>query len=232
MLNPLGPYDEESLLETFHEKVDRFSSPGEINEVEDQFFPARPNDVRWWFSSLQSYSEIWKTYRNAKDNAVTWLKLSKEHEHKGEKHESNIALSITYWLNPYLPDDRSVRELFNLEIPQQRGVRSFKISEFRDLPFRARHWYAWAMKGYRYPTNIPDLILNECDENFSIRTRIYRSLGQIGHPASIPILQEATKDPHPFAREVSDVDSILEKSYRFSRSRCCMECPTCNSKSE
>ena len=38
------------------------------------------------------------------------------------------------------------------------------------------------------------------DENFSIRTRIYRSIGQRPHPATIQLLQEATLDPHWFAR--------------------------------
>jgi hypothetical protein len=44
------------------------------------------------------------------------------------------------------------------------------------------------------------LLADACDENFSLRTRIYRSLGQRPHPASIQCLQEATGDPHPFAR--------------------------------
>lgn len=55
------------------------------------------------------------------------------------------------------------------------------------------------MKNYGH-LDVPTLLRWECDHNFSIRARIYRSLGQRAHPAAIQALQEGMHDPHPFAR--------------------------------
>jgi hypothetical protein len=47
---------------------------------------------------------------------------------------------------------------------------------------------------------VPSLIAYACDENFWVRARIYRSLGQQPMVASVPVLAEGLLDPHPFAR--------------------------------
>ena len=49
-------------------------------------------------------------------------------------------------------------------------------------------------------TYIPALMRAAADANFSLRARVYRSLGQCGHPAVIQCLHEGTADPHAFAR--------------------------------
>ena len=48
--------------------------------------------------------------------------------------------------------------------------------------------------------SLPSLLLHECDENFSIRTRMYRSIGQVGELVGVCALREGTYDPHWFAR--------------------------------
>src|SRR5690606_38966883 len=61
------------------------------------------------------------------------------------------------------------------------------------------HWDAWSWKKRR-GLHIPSLLAHDHSESFSIRTRIYRSLGQVPHQASAAALREGLDDPHPFAR--------------------------------
>jgi hypothetical protein len=200
MVNLPGPFDKDSLTRTVEERLNQFPQNLWIDHGRQYHFGVMGRETRWWYSSKLSESDIWKACLRALDDASAWVKLSRELQQSDEPHEAQIAHANVYWLNPTLLEESSIRGLFGEHIPHRLGAKAYKTEEFRDLKFLERHWYAWAMKGYRYPTHVPALIVNECDENFSIRTRVYRSLGQVGHPASIQCLQEGIGDPHPFAR--------------------------------
>src|SRR5262249_26873757 len=62
------------------------------------------------------------------------------------------------------------------------------------------HWVAWSWGKHHSGLHIPSLLAHDHVESFTIRTRIYRSLGQVPHQASAAALREGLDDPHPFAR--------------------------------
>lgn len=153
---------------------------------------------------LQSYpgdyidSTRWRTYLDAFERPQQWLELGRWAEEDGWTVEANACFAAARWLDPNCED----------EIAETTGLRSPELPDrllrqpdpsYPAQSFAQRHWLAWDMKNYGR-LDLPTLLRWECDRNFSVRTRIYRSLGQRPHPASIQALHEGTHDPHPFAR--------------------------------
>ncbi len=134
----------------------------------------------------------WRRCLDAFDSWQAWLDLAQEWDGNGRPVEANAAIAAARWLDP---------EPCKEWIPRIWSNRSMAEPdpEFRARPFRKRHWHAWNMKNLAWQ-ELPSLMGVESDENFSVRTRVYRSLGQCPHPASIQVLQEASYDVHPFAR--------------------------------
>jgi hypothetical protein len=142
-------------------------------------------------------SDVWR--RQMIHTADSWLGLAADHEGRARLIEANAALAAATWLDPDLthradeiraarPHDRLPDRLVEQPRPG-----------FRATGWGHRHWLAWDMKNYGR-LDVPSLIAYACDENFSVRARIYRSLGQQPHAAAVPVLREGTLDPHPFAR--------------------------------
>jgi HEAT repeat protein len=141
----------------------------------------------------------WRQCLDAFDSWEGWLTLAEAWERDGRVVAANAAIAAARWLDPEAGEERILRLLGNRAVDLPARLRAQPDSIFRTREFRDRHWHAWEMKNYAH-LDLPSLIAFESDENFSIRTRVYRSLGQRPHPASIQVLQEATFDPHPFAR--------------------------------
>ena len=122
--------------------------------------------------------------------------MARELEAKGALVRANAAIAAARWLDPAL-DAGAVTAGRRDDLPEP--LRGQPERKYRQLPFGERHWTAWAWKNSGR-LRLPSLLAYECDENFSLRTRIYRSLGQKSHPAVFSALLEATRDPHFFAR--------------------------------
>jgi len=144
-------------------------------------------------------STNWKKYLESHDRPLKWFSFAKEQDNKNEYLESTISITAAKWL---IGEDEKIKKYQN-----SRKKLHFYPSEifefdstFAKLPFHKKHWTAWSFKESAINANLPTLMVNESDENFSIRARIYRSIGQNFHPASIQLLQEGTLDPSPFAR--------------------------------
>lgn len=155
------------------------------------------------FFALQSYraryitAETWHREIAALDRADAWLALAAQHEAAGRLLQANAALATARWLDPATADSAA-------EIVRDRRTESLpdRLLEQPQPGFRARrladrHWRAWAMKP---PVDLPSLVAYACDENFSVRARIYRSLGQQSLVAAVPVLRDALHDPDDFAR--------------------------------
>lgn len=154
------------------------------------------------FAQLQDHgrgylsSQRWRDCLAAIDRPERWVALGREHEREGWLVEANICFAAARWLDPAIePAIAAVTAARSPRLP--RWILDQPSAEFPRLPFAKRHWQAWASQNRR---ELPTLLRWECDRNFSIRARIYRSLGQAPHPAAIQALHEGTYDPHPFAR--------------------------------
>ncbi|HYF64942.1 MAG TPA: HEAT repeat domain-containing protein [Herpetosiphonaceae bacterium] len=130
----------------------------------------------------------------AHDSAATWQRLATDMLAQDQPTEAAIAQAAAGWLDPQAASDTPA--LVPLDDEWTRVLLDAA------QPFRERHWHAWAMKsGHgKSLTYIPALMRAAADANFSLRARVYRSLGQCGHPAVIQCLHEGTADPHAFAR--------------------------------
>jgi hypothetical protein len=157
------------------------------------------------FLKLQAYrynyitSIKWRACLYALDRPERWLELGQKLEGDGQLVEANAAFAAARWLEPAQADAQVAAILSQRKPDLPRRLLDQPRPRFTDAPFLARHWLAWDMKNYEL-LDLPSLLAYESDPNFSVRTRIYRSLGQVPHPVSIQTLQEATLDPHPFAR--------------------------------
>lgn len=156
------------------------------------------------FLRLQNYragwlsSERWRDCLGAFDRPARWLELARAREQEGWLVEANACLAAARWLDPSV--EPAIAEITVARDPRlPRRFLDQPLADFPARPFHDRHWRAWDMKNYGR-LDLPTLLRWECDRNFSIRARIYRSLGQQPHPAAIQALHEATHDPHPFAR--------------------------------
>lgn len=159
----------------------------------DGIFLQLQNFRRGWLASTQ-----WQDHLAAAEDPARWLELGRQREHDGWLVEANADLAGARWLDAALePAIAALKATRAPELP--RRFLDQPLADFPTLPFRTRHWRAWDMKNYGR-LDIPTLLRWACDRNFSVRTRIYRSLGQQPHPAAAPALREGTCDPHPFAR--------------------------------
>ncbi|MDC0673558.1 HEAT repeat domain-containing protein [Nannocystis radixulma] len=143
-------------------------------------------------------SARWREYLAALESPERWLAAGRARETEGWTIEANACFAAARWLEP-----ACAAEIAEVVAARPAGLpnemNDLPMRDFPQLEFRRRHWHAWGMKncGRLY---IPSLLRWECDPNFSVRARIYRSLGQRPHPAAIAALHEGTDDPHPFAR--------------------------------
>jgi len=157
------------------------------------------------FLRLQAYrddyltSETWTRCLACFERPERWLGLGRELEGEGQLVAANAAFAAALWLEPAEVAEAvaGITQARSPRLPAR--LREQPRPGFRALPFRERHWQAWDMKNSSH-LDLPSLLAYESDINFSVRTRIYRSLGQRPHPAAIEALHEATGDPHPFAR--------------------------------
>ncbi|WP_434421614.1 HEAT repeat domain-containing protein [Nannocystis pusilla] len=146
-----------------------------------------------WLSSAR-----WREYLAALESPERWLAAGRAREAEGWTIEANACFAAARWLAPGCASEIAASVAARpAGLPQL--VLNQPLADFPQMKFRARHSQAWSMKtaGRLY---IPSLLRWECDPNFSVRARIYRSLGQRPHPAAIAALREGTDDPHPFAR--------------------------------
>lgn len=143
-------------------------------------------------------SERWRESLDAFDRPDRWLALARAREAEGWLVEANACFAAARWLDPTV--EPAIAELTAARDPRlPRRFLDQPLADYPARPFADRHWRAWDMKNYGR-LDLPTLLRWECDPNFSIRARIYRSLGQQPHPAAIQALREGTSDPHPFAR--------------------------------
>lgn len=156
------------------------------------------------FLQLQNYrsgwlsSERWRAYLGAFDRPEQWLEIGRGREREGWLVDASACFAAARWLDPSLePAIAAITGARDPRLP--RRFLDQPLADYPALRFADRHWRAWDMKNYGH-LDLPTLLRWECDRNFSIRARIYRSLGQQPHPAAIQALHEGTRDPHPFAR--------------------------------
>ena len=149
-------------------------------------------------------SEAWRHELAAIDRSDRWLALAIEHEAAGRHYQANAALAAAQWLD--LPEPAAARTAAAVaEVVRSRDpalperLRHQLIPGFRGEAAHRRHWLSWNMKKQGMLA-VSSLIAYSCDENFWVRARIYRSLGQQPMVASVPVLAEGLLDPHPFAR--------------------------------
>jgi hypothetical protein len=126
----------------------------------------------------------WRAYLDA-HTADAWLAIAE----RADMMEASAAAAAATWLDPAAK-------------PRARAIRARHGSIVADEPSSKppSHWQAWAWGKRRGGQHIPSLLAHDHVESFRIRTRIYRSLGQVPHQASAAALREALDDPHPFAR--------------------------------
>ncbi len=156
------------------------------------------------FLRLQAYhddyftSETWTRCLACFGQPARWVDLGRELEAEGSLVDANAMFAAALWLAPAEVSE-GIAAITQAR-PPRLPVRLVEQPRpgFRALPFGRRHWLAWEMKNYSR-VDLPSLLAYESDINFLVRTRIYRSLGQIPHPAAIEALHEAAGDPHPFA---------------------------------
>jgi HEAT repeat protein len=129
-------------------------------------------------------SARWRAYLDAR-TPDAWLAIA---EQAGPLEASATAAAAT-WL------DSSVRARADVIRRRHGGLVA-------DEPIvkSPTHWMAWHWGKQVSGVHIPSLLAHDHIESLSIRTRIYRSLGQVPHQASAVALREALDDPHPFAR--------------------------------
>ncbi|HEX4417041.1 MAG TPA: HEAT repeat domain-containing protein [Kofleriaceae bacterium] len=142
-------------------------------------------------------SDHWRSDRWRSDR---WLALAAEHEAAGHLFRTNAALAAARWLDPGPRTATAAAEITRgrCAAPVPPRLRDQPKPGFRDAKLHDRHWRAWEMK--EVVLDVPSLIAYACDENFWVRARIYRSLGQQPMIAAVPVLVEGLLDPHPFAR--------------------------------
>jgi hypothetical protein len=139
-------------------------------------------------------SADWRAFLAAVD-AQGWSMWAGALEGEGRYLHADAVVATVRWFDP----SRTAESIRGPRAPDILPL-TYPVSDpFRSHAFRDRHWHAWNAKHRGYVA-LPMLMENECDENFSIRTRIYRSLGQIDHLAAVPALREGLHDPVPFAR--------------------------------
>ena len=143
-------------------------------------------------------SDQWRCFFAAVDRPKVWLQQGEAAEAEGRTVEANACFAAARWLDP------SVEERIAATVEERPSTLPARLVRqpdhgFPKETFTQRHWLAWDMKNYGR-LDLPTLTRWACDPNFSVRTRIYRSLGQRPHPASIQTLHEGRFDPHPFAR--------------------------------
>jgi hypothetical protein len=149
-------------------------------------------------------SEAWRQELAAIDRSERWLALAIAHEAAGRHYQANAALAAAQWLDLPAPaaarTAAAVAELVRTRDPAlPDGLRGRPLPGFRGETAHRRHWLASDMKADGMLA-VPSLIAYACDENFWVRARIYRSLGQQPMVAAVPVLAEGLLDPHPFAR--------------------------------
>lgn len=151
-----------------------------------------------WRSDRRSTGE-WRRYLDAFDHPERWLAIARADEADGMILRTNAALAAARWLDPEGTRDATDAIVAARPAGLPARVVAQPDPTWRPLPFAERHWRAWAKKR-RALVDLPTLLVASSDENFSVRTRVYRSLGQLQYPTSIQCLHEATHDPHFFAR--------------------------------
>jgi hypothetical protein len=129
-------------------------------------------------------SARWNAYLKAR-TADAWLAIANH----ADSREANAAAAAATWLDPSATE-------------RATSIRARHGAPFSDEPIQERpdHWTAWSWGKGPETLHVPSLLAHEHVESFSVRTRIYRSLGQAPHHASAAGLREALDDPHPFAR--------------------------------
>lgn len=143
-------------------------------------------------------SQRWQGYLRAFERPEQWVVLGRAEEAAGWLLEANACFAAARWLDPAV--EPTIAGIVAGRDPQlPRRLLEQPLADFPGRQYMDRHWQAWGMKNSGR-LDIPTLLRWECDRNFSVRARIYRSLGQRPHPAVIQALQEGTRDPHPFAR--------------------------------
>lgn len=161
-------------------------------------------------------SHYWQRTLDGQDRAFDWLALATESFDAGETIESAIAFSVHKWLRGRRNQliERKIFEKIEQNIFEKGYYSADLIKNFFKKSLTERHWACWAMKGPSSHLYVPFLIDFSSDENFAVRARIYKSLGQLAHPAAIQCLQEGSFDPNSLARyeAVQALGSIADPS--------------------
>jgi hypothetical protein len=150
-------------------------------------------------------SEVWRREIAAIGDRDRWLALAADHEASRRLYQANAALAAARWIDLSAPAAARtaaaaaeiVRGRRDAAVPEP--LRGHLRPGFRAESVHRRHWLAWDMKN-RGMLDVPSLIAHACDENFWVRARVYRSLGQQPMVASVHVLLEGLLDPHRFAR--------------------------------
>lgn len=151
-----------------------------------------------WFIGRQGWRDRFVTsaqFRDALaalDSAERWIAIAEQSLCEGWYLQANAAFAAARWLDPSVK-----RPEWDDWLPAR--FRAQPSTSFAKEPFMQRHWLAWDMKNYGI-LDVPTLLEATRDPNFSVRTRVFRSLGQVPHPAAIAALREGMSDPHFFAR--------------------------------
>lgn len=162
-------------------------------------------------------SNIWQHTLDAGSNPQKWLDLAGSYFSENDASTASLALAVFHWLVPGSANIKILKKEIDKQLLKS-GIKPYHnfyeaANEMKTNKhivgdssgsvcsvFHFRHWMAWSMAQGISQNYVPALLDYSCDENFSLRTRIFRSLGQRPNPFSILCLQEATNDPHPFAR--------------------------------
>lgn len=159
--------------------------------VEDAIF-LRLEEYRAHFFT----AEEWQAIEPGRTSARQWLEKGRAATARPMTAASSIAAAR--WLDASLESEaEALLKSRNPKLPQV--MLNEPRRDYPDKKFAKRHWEAWDMKNYGR-LKLPSLLLHEGDENFSIRTRMYRSIGQVGDLVGVYALREGTHDPHGFAR--------------------------------
>ena len=140
-------------------------------------------------------SAQWLAAIEPRDPRGAWLSLADRQQAEGRWLQARASRAAARWLDPTVSLDPPA----GTDDPAREFIDPTRERRFEGQPWKQRHWLAWDCKNYGL-LEIATLLAVDGDESFSVRARVYRSLGQLAHPAAVHALREGLGDPHPFAR--------------------------------
>ncbi|MDP3276612.1 MAG: HEAT repeat domain-containing protein [Deltaproteobacteria bacterium] len=166
--------------------VEAIAAEREIVALEVQNYRAAEHTSAQWHATLAPAADAalaqWTALAETQWNADCWL-------------QATVSRCASWLLGAPGPMV-SARDASD---PRPASILAQPELAIRAMPLRPRHWHAWELAKSGL-SRLPTLIVLALDESAIVRARAYRSLGQVGHCAVVPLLRDALEDPQVFAR--------------------------------